>query len=83
MLIIVQFKYSIYKIPNLAICKLFPFYLIGIGMLDSNGLHGFMFGVTCHEYIMEWLYLSWLLLFTISFEFTIIIKSSTFYFFSL
>jgi hypothetical protein len=79
MLIIVQFKYSIYKIPNLVICKLFPFYLISIGMLDSNGLHGFR--VTCHEYFMEWLYLSWLLLFTISFEFTIIIKSSTFYFF--
>jgi hypothetical protein len=46
--------------------------LIGIGMLDSNGLHGFMFRVTCHEYFMEWLYLSWLLLFTIFFEFTII-----------
>lgn len=53
MLIIVQFKYSIYKIPNLAICKFFLFYLIGIGMLDSNGLHGFMFRVTCHEYFME------------------------------
>lgn len=40
-------KNSNYKIPNLAICKFFFFHLnlIGIGMLDSEGSHGFMFRV--------------------------------------
>jgi hypothetical protein len=39
-------KKSNYKIPNLAICKFFfHLNLIGIGILDSEGFHGFMFRV--------------------------------------